>query len=108
MTMEGVRASYADFLQRLSEQLLGPRGKLAAAVRRDILEGRILEGALNAFVVRVRANAPTVTQAHIDELRANGMDEDEIFDAAVCAAFYAGAERFQAVVSALKEAGDAP
>jgi hypothetical protein len=103
-----VRQPYADFLRQLREQLLGPLGKLPASVRLDILEGRIVDGVLNTFVVRVRANATSVTQGHIDELKAAGLDEDEIFDAAVCAAFYAGFERYQAGVNALKGTTDAP
>ena len=103
-----VRQSYAEFLGQLREQLLGPLGKLPASIRRDILEGRIVDGVLNAFVVRIRANATSITQAHIDELKAAGLDEDEIFDAAVCAAFYSGFERFQAGVNALKGTTDAP
>jgi len=102
-----MRDSYSDYLSRLREQLLGPLGKLSPGIRRDILEGRIVEGALNAFVVRIRGNASSVTQEHIDELKAAGLDEDEIFDAAVCAAFVAGAERYQAAMKALNEAGDA-
>jgi hypothetical protein len=103
-----MRQSYAEFLRQLREQLLGPLGKLPASIRRDILEGRIIDGPLNAFVVRVRANATSVTQTHIDELKASGLDEDEIFDAAICAAFYAGFERFQAGMNALKGTTDAP
>src|SRR5262245_3920735 len=106
--MRRMSASFVDYMDRVREQLLGPLGKLPVAVRREILEGRIVEGVLNAFVVRVRANAASVTQQHIDELKASGLDEDEIFDATVCAAFVAGAERYQAAVNALKEASNAP
>jgi hypothetical protein len=74
--MPSVREPYPDFLKRLREQLLGPAGRLAANVRRDIVEGRIVEGVLNAFVVRVRANASSVTQEHIYELKMKGYDED--------------------------------
>jgi alkylhydroperoxidase family enzyme len=102
-----MRQPYDQFLDQLRGQLLGPLGKLSASVRRDIMEGRLVEGALNSFVVRVRANAPSVTQGHIDELKASGLQEDEIFDAAVCAAFVAGEERFGAAMKALEGAGDA-
>jgi pyruvate/oxaloacetate carboxyltransferase len=103
-----VRESYADYLNRLKDQLLGPLGKLPAAVRRDIIEGRIVEGVLNTFIVRVRANATSVTQEHIDELKASGLTEDEILDATLCAAFVAGTERYEAAMRALEEAKDAP
>jgi alkylhydroperoxidase/carboxymuconolactone decarboxylase family protein YurZ len=103
-----VREPFSDYLNRLRGQLLGPLGRLSAELRRDIIEGRIVEGALNAFVVRVRANAASVTQEHIDQLKAEGLDEDEIYDATVCAAFVAGAERYNAALNALNEAKDAP
>jgi hypothetical protein len=102
-----VREPFGPFLERLRQQLVGPLGKLPAHVRRDIIEGRILDGPLNAFVVRVRANATSVTQQHIDELKASGLDEDEIFDAAVCAAFVAGVERYEAGMKALRGSSDA-
>jgi alkylhydroperoxidase family enzyme len=102
-----MRESYGDFLGRLKKQLVDSLGKLPASVRREIIEGRIVEGALNAFVVRVRANAASVTQQDIDELKASGLDEDEIFEAAVCAAFVAGVERYAAGMKALRESTDA-
>src|SRR5688572_7360411 len=102
-----MRQDYVAFLERLKAQLLGPAGSLPVEVRRDIIEGRIVDGALNAFVVRVRANATSVTQAEIDSLKTEGYSEDAIFEAAVCAAFVAGAERFEAGLRAIKEAGDA-
>jgi hypothetical protein len=102
-----MRKSYAEFLDQLQKQLLGPLGKLPADVRRDIIDGRILEGKLNAFVVRVRANATSVTQEHIDELKASGLGEDEIFEATICAAFLAGLERYQVAMKALSGSTDA-
>jgi hypothetical protein len=97
-----MRKAYAAFLEQLKEQLLGASGSLPVEVRRDIIQGRILEGALNAFVVRVRANATSVSQADIDLLKADGASEDDIFEAAVCAAYVAGAERFEAGLRAMK------
>ncbi len=103
-----MRRSYAEFLEQLKKALLGPSAKLPLNVRQDILEGRILEGVLNAFVVRVRGNASSITQEHIDELKAKGLSEDEIFEATVCAAFVAGAERYQAAMKAMAGSTDAP
>ena len=103
-----MRASFADFLRKLREQLLGPGGKLALKAREDILDGRIVEAPLNEFVVRVRANASSITQGHVDELKASGLGEDEIFEATVCAAFVAGQERYQAVMKLLAKVDDAP
>jgi hypothetical protein len=100
--------SFAGRLAQLKTQLLGPLGKLSAEVRRDIVEGRIIEEPLNAFVIRVRASASTVTQAHVDALKASGLDEDSIFDATVCAAFVAGMERWTLAMKALGRSDDAP
>src|SRR5688572_32900872 len=101
-----MRTSYGEFIVRLRQELEGPLGKLAFKLRTDILEGRILEEPLNGFVVRVRANATSVTQQHIDELKASGLDEDGIFEASVCAAFVAGMERWQAAMKAMGKPSD--
>jgi len=103
-----VRESYSEYLAKLKARLLGPLGKLDPNVRRDIVEGRIVEEPLNSFVVRVRASAFTVTQAHVDQLKASGVDEDSIFEATVCAAFVAGLERWQVAMKALGRSDDAP
>jgi alkylhydroperoxidase family enzyme len=102
-----MRASYEKFLDKLREQLLTPKASLPLDVRRDILDGRIVEGALNAFIVRVRGSASSITQAHIDQVKAAGFDEDAIFEAAICAALVAGTERYHAAIKAISEAGDA-
>jgi len=94
---------YEELLSQLRQRLVGPLGKLAKAVRQDILDGRIVDGRLNAFVVKVQANASSIVQADIDALKAEGFDEDQIFDAAVCAAFRAGEERYKATLHALEE-----
>jgi hypothetical protein len=96
--------AYDAFLERLRRCLLDPSGRLPVAVRTEIVEGRIVEEPLNAFVVRVRGNASSVTQAHIDELKTAGFSEDQIFEATVCAAYRAGVERWQAAQQALQGA----
>ena len=100
------RKSYGDFLDRLKDTLLGSLGTLPVDVRSGIIEGRILEDPLNAFVVRVRANATSINDDQIAELKASGLTEDEIFEATVCAAFVAGLERYEVAMKALKESAD--
>jgi hypothetical protein len=107
VTIFFVGEGYSGLLGRLRERLLGPLGKLPVDVRRDILEGRIVDGALNAFVVKVRANAASIEQRDIDALERNGYDDDEIFDAAVCAAFHEGEHRYAAALKAIEDAPDA-
>jgi hypothetical protein len=102
-----MRKPYAPFLEQLKASLLDKGCVLPVEVRTDIIAGRILEGALNAFVVRVRGNASSITQQHIDELKAGGLTEDEIFEATLCAAFLAGHERYQAAMKAMGEQTDA-
>ena len=102
-----MRTSFGEYMDALRARLLDASGRLPVSVRTDILEGRIAPGLLNAFVVRVRASATTVTPEHIAELRASGLDEDQIFEATVCAAVRAGIERYQAAMNALSEHRDA-
>jgi hypothetical protein len=79
----------------LRQTLTGPSGRLASALRREVIEGRILEEPLNGFVIRVRANAASIGAEEIAELKRSGLSEDEIFEATVCAAFRAGLERYE-------------
>src|SRR6188474_860299 len=103
-----MQTSYAKFLDRLREVLLGSSGVLPLSTRENILAGRILERPLNGFVVRVRANASSVTPEHLKELLRSGLLEDEVFEAAICAAVVAGFERYESGMKALRDGSHAP
>jgi hypothetical protein len=103
-----MRASYRNFLHKLRGQLLGRDAKLPVDDRRAILDDR-LDGdhRLATFTARVRTRAWTMTDGEIDELKASGFEEDEIFEAAICAAVSAGEQRFLTVMKHLGGPPDA-
>ena len=55
-----------------------------------------------AYCDTVRRHAYRVTDAQVDELRAAGLGEDEIFEVTVAAAVGAGLDRLEAGLAALR------
>lgn len=55
-----------------------------------------------AYCDTVRRHAYRVTDAQVDELRAAGLGEDEIFELTVAAAVGAGLDRLEAGMQALR------
>ena len=55
-----------------------------------------------AYRDTVRRHAYRVTDAQVDELRAAGLDEDEIFELTVAAAVGAGLDRLDAGLAAMR------
>ena len=57
--------------------------------------------AMEAYLAKVRDRAYTVTDADVDELKAAGLSEDEIFEQTVAAAVGEGLRRLEAAERAL-------
>jgi alkylhydroperoxidase family enzyme len=57
---------------------------------------------LAAYLEKVRLHAYKVTDGDIEELKAAGFDEDEIFEHTVSAATAAGLERLDAALATLR------
>jgi alkylhydroperoxidase family enzyme len=72
-------------------------GELREAARPD----RAAPEAMAEYLDKVRRNAPTVTDADVDALKAAGLSEDEIFEQTVATAVAAGLERLDAGLAAL-------
>jgi alkylhydroperoxidase family enzyme len=72
-------------------------GELREAARPD----RAAPEAMTEYLDKVRRNAPTVTDADVDALKAAGFSEDEIFEQTVATAVAAGLERLDAGMAAL-------
>jgi alkylhydroperoxidase family enzyme len=87
----------ADMLKAIGDG----EGKLDAGVRRKLLEGKTPSSALGAFAVKVQENPTSITDAHIEALRAAGTSEDEIFECVVAAAVGAGVQRVRRVLDLL-------
>ena len=74
---------------------------LIAELREDAQPGRVAPEAMVAYLDKVWRNAPTVTDADVEALKAAGLSEDEIFEQTVATAVGAGLERLDAGLAAL-------
>jgi alkylhydroperoxidase family enzyme len=69
---------------------------LIAQLRAAAVPERAAPAALNGYLEKVRLHAYKVTDREVDELKAAGFSEDEIFEHTVSAAVAAGLERLDA------------
>lgn len=92
---------HAKKMERLRHAVLSGPGSLPHHVRQAISKGVGLPGALEVFVQKINAEASTVTDDDIDELRAHYTD-DQIFEAIVSAAVGAGLFRLDCVLNLLR------
>jgi alkylhydroperoxidase family enzyme len=74
---------------------------LVAELREAAQPERPVPPAFADYVAKVRDRAYTVTDAHVEALKAAGFSEDEIFEQTVSAAAAAGLERLQAGLEAM-------
>jgi hypothetical protein len=80
------------------------RGDLEPRLRRDLVEGKPLTGALGAFAIKVRDNPTTIDEQQITALRKAGYTEDAIFECVLAAAIGAGLERLHKGLALLEKA----
>jgi alkylhydroperoxidase family enzyme len=74
---------------------------LIAELREAAQPGRAAPDAMAEYLDKVRRNAPTVTDADVEALKAAGFSEDEIFEQTVATAVAAGLERLDAGMATL-------
>jgi alkylhydroperoxidase family enzyme len=74
---------------------------LIADLREAARPDRAAPEAMAEYLDKVRRNAPTVTDADVEALKAGGLPEDEIFEQTVATAVAAGLERLDAGLAAL-------
>jgi alkylhydroperoxidase family enzyme len=75
--------------------------ELIARLRAAADPQRVAPAALSGYLEKVRLHAYKVTDRDVDELKAAGVAEDEIFEHTVSAAVAAGLERLDAGLRAL-------
>jgi hypothetical protein len=76
---------------------------LSLEVRKSLLEGKVMTGALGALAIRVQENAARITDDQVEALVAQGIPDDQIFETVVAAAIGAGMERLRRVRELLGE-----
>jgi alkylhydroperoxidase family enzyme len=75
--------------------------ELIARVRAAAAPERAAPAELSSYLEKVRLHAYKVTDRNIEELKAAGLSEDEIFEHTVSAAVAAGLERLDAGLGTL-------
>ena len=73
-----------------------------ARLREGAQPGRPAPSEFDAYLEKVRLHAYKVTDRDVDELKAAGFSEDEIFEHTVSAAVAAGLERLDAGLGTLR------
>jgi alkylhydroperoxidase family enzyme len=76
--------------------------ELIARLREAAQPDRPAPGEMRSYLEKVRLHAYKVTDRDVDELRAAGFTEDEIFEHTVGAAVAAGLERIDAGLAAVR------
>jgi hypothetical protein len=87
----------------LLDAVVGGAGSLPTDRRRAALAGEVA-GPLGALIAKVRARAWTIEDADVEAARAEGHDDDALFEALAAAAVGAGYRRLEAVLGALARA----
>jgi hypothetical protein len=80
-------------------------GHLPSDTRRAAADGEPLPGATGELVERIRHAAHTVTDAEIAAARAEGHDDDHLYELTVATALGESRRRLRAVLRALKREG---
>ena len=75
--------------------------ELVAELREAAQPAGAAPEAMAEYLTKVRQDAPTVTDADVEALKAAGLSEDEIFEQTVAVAVAAGLERLDAGLAAL-------
>jgi len=89
-------------IAELRARILDRPAELEPARRREAFAGTSAEPTLAAFCARVAAQAYTVTDDDIAQLREVGYSEDQVFEATICAAVGAGLVRLEKGLAALE------
>lgn len=93
---------HAKKMERLLQAVvLGP-GSLPSELRRTIVEGGNVSGALGSFVRKVAEHAFTVNDDDITELHRAHYSDDQIFEATVASALGAGLFRLECVLTVFR------
>ena len=93
---------YANKMERLRYAVVRGSGSLAPNIRQAISEGAYGSSPLGAFAQKVAEHAFMVNDEDIQGLHRAHYSDDQIFEAAVCAALGAGLYRLERVLTLLR------
>ena len=101
---ELLRDPYEAGIRLLQKAALGNSGRLSPELREAAVFSAEIPGLLGEYVRRVRHCAWEITDADIEALRGADYEEDQIFEATVCAALGAGLARLKQGLAVLHQA----
>ena len=81
--------------------------RLPSDVRRAAADGGVLAGAVGALVQRIRDGASLVTDADVEAARAEGLDDDQLYELTVATGLGESRRRLDAVARARGDKGQA-
>ena len=93
---------YANKMERLRYAVVSGPGSLAPNIRQAISEGAYGSSPLGAFAQKVAEHAFMVNDEDIQGLHRAHYSDDQIFEAAVCAALGAGLYRLERVLTLIR------
>jgi alkylhydroperoxidase family enzyme len=94
-------ADIAAARQALHQRLLNGSGHTSHAQRRAAFDGTSDSQPVRALLEKVRLHAHRVTDADIEQARAAGLTEDQLFELTVCAAVGQAGRQYDAALAAL-------
>jgi hypothetical protein len=102
---EPAAARYSPLISDLREAVFEGPGRADPAMRRAAATGEGLPEPWLSYTAKIRNEAWSVTDSDIENLRAAGHSEDEIFEMTVAAAVGASLRTLDAGLRALHDAG---
>jgi len=90
-----MRDPFAERLKQLVDAIGSGPGEPDAGLRKDLLAGKAVAGALGAFAIKVSENASSITDEHVRALVNAGYSEEQVFECIIAAAVGAGLTRLR-------------
>lgn len=100
-----VAAKYSGLISDLREAVFGEQGQVDPELRRSAASGDPLPDPWKSYVAKVRNESWDIEDSDIEDLKAVGRNEDEIFEMTVAAAVGASLRTLNAGLRALHAAG---
>lgn len=91
-------------LNELRDRVTKGTGELSRSVRTAAASGNTVPPEAKAYVEKIRRHAYKVTDHDVDELRAAGWSEDQIFEVTIATALHEGLSRWSRASQVLEEA----
>jgi hypothetical protein len=97
------RANFKQLHQALTTRILKGDGGATATQRQAAFDNANLSEPLMSLIDKVAKYAYKVTDKDIESVKASGVNEDQIFELAICAAVGQARRQYDSALAAVKE-----